>query len=232
MLDTDFASEYLTCPEGADLSDDTRARRQAAETGKNSWRVVGHEWRSVDISNLISIHPDLLTNDMQYVAFLRFLSLRAKKELGDDGLGEEEDGGASELPRKHLRTTATTKTKVVKRHFDTAPSKMNSDVPASRKKTIPFQSMVSPSWAHSHPMMKVLDGGAWLDDFYGRAKPTDFFLEEVAYLKELCEHHKKLEEFQAVKAQEAQVEAQVEEAEGVTGQENEAAGENVVGESG
>lgn len=229
MLDTDFASEYLTCPEGADVSDDTRARCQAAETGKNSWRVVGHEWRSVDVSNLISIHPDSLTNDMQYVAFLRFLSLRAKKELGDDGLGEEEDGGASELPRKRLRTTATTKTKVVKRHFDIAPSKMNSDAPASRKKTIPFQSMVSPSWVHSHPTMKVLDGSAWINGFYGRAKPTDFFPEEVAYLKELCEHHKKLEEFQAAKVQEGQVEVQ---AEGIAGQVNEAVGENVVGRSG
>ena len=228
MLDMDFASEFLTCPEGTDLSDDTQARHQAAETDKKSWRVVGHEWRLVDVSNLISIHPDLLTNDMQYIAFLQFLLLCAKKELGDDGLGEEEEGSASEPPRKRLRMTATTKTKVVKCHFDIAQSKMNSNAPASQKGTIPFQSIFSPSWVHSHPTMKVLDGSAWINGFYWCATPTDFFLEEVAYLKELYKHHKKREEFQATKAQEGQVEVQ---AEGISGQENGVAGENVVGRS-
>lgn len=73
---------------------------------------------------------------------------------------------------------------------------------------MPFQSMVSPSF-HSHPKIKMLDGGAWLDSFYDHAKHTDFFPEDVAYLKELCEHHEKDEG----------------EVEGVAGQENEVVGE-------
>ena len=113
-------------------SDNTQAICQAAETGKNSWRIVGHEWHSVDVSHSISISmcTNSLANNMKYVAFLQFLSLCAKKDLGDDSL-DEEDGGASEPPRKHLRMTAMTKTKLVKCHFDVAPSKMSADAPAS-----------------------------------------------------------------------------------------------------
>lgn len=55
----------------------------------------------------------------------------------------------------------------------------------------------------------MLDGGAWLDGFYGWAKHTYFFPEDVAYLKELCEDHEKDEG----------------EVEGVAGQENEVVGE-------
>ena len=56
---------------------------------------------------------------------------------------------------------------------------------------MPFQSMVSPSF-HSHPKIKMLDGGAWLDSFYDHAKHTDFFPENVAYLRSFVSTMKRM----------------------------------------
>ncbi|KAG2746872.1 hypothetical protein P692DRAFT_201867427 [Suillus brevipes Sb2] len=65
IVDTDFASEVLLYSE-SELSADTIQRRKKADVGKTANLVRGYQWRSVD-----------------YVAFLRWLSLRNQKPDAD-----------------------------------------------------------------------------------------------------------------------------------------------------
>jgi hypothetical protein len=52
MLDTDFASDVLTCKSGQ-VSADTINRRKDAEAGKGAWMVEGAQWRSLDVSSKV-----------------------------------------------------------------------------------------------------------------------------------------------------------------------------------
>lgn len=51
MIDTDFASDIFSYSEN-DLSDDARKRRTEAEVGKSANMIVGHQWRSTNVSFL------------------------------------------------------------------------------------------------------------------------------------------------------------------------------------
>lgn len=53
-IDTDFASDILSCGE-SDLSDDSKMRQQEAGVGKTANRVVGFQWRSVDVSSQLQL---------------------------------------------------------------------------------------------------------------------------------------------------------------------------------
>ncbi|KAG1854602.1 hypothetical protein F4604DRAFT_1932666 [Suillus subluteus] len=100
MIDTDYASETLTCDE-ATLSDDSKMRRQDAGVGKAAKKVIGFQWRN----------PDL-------VAFFRFLTL---KSMQDDGGSDDEeaveDPPTSECPTKRRKTVLNPKKVYKKQEF-------------------------------------------------------------------------------------------------------------------
>ncbi|KAG1722246.1 hypothetical protein EDB19DRAFT_1916792 [Suillus lakei] len=192
-IDTDFASDILSCGE-SDLSDDSKMRQQEAGVGKNANRVVGFQWRSVD-----------------YVVFLRFLTLKSMKELNsesakdvavdpptvqDDAAAATADKAAEptmERPSKHRKTVKRALTrpkKIHKKVWDVAPDKLSDRKPSSGKKSAPFANMVSDKWKEEHPDMKVLEGVPWLKGFYEQMKESDDIIEEdCTYLQELDEWH-------------------------------------------
>ncbi|KAI6142933.1 hypothetical protein BKA82DRAFT_36016 [Pisolithus tinctorius] len=49
LIETDLGSDVLTCND-SDVSEDTLERRKLAEVGKSANKVVGHAWRSIDVS--------------------------------------------------------------------------------------------------------------------------------------------------------------------------------------
>jgi len=51
MIDTDFASDIFSYSED-DLSDDAQKRRTEADVGKSANMIVGHQWRSMNVSFL------------------------------------------------------------------------------------------------------------------------------------------------------------------------------------
>ena len=50
MLDMDYASEAQTCGSDTDVSVSTTDRRTKAGLGQTAKKVVGFEWRSLDMS--------------------------------------------------------------------------------------------------------------------------------------------------------------------------------------
>ncbi|KAF8835598.1 hypothetical protein BDN67DRAFT_1072336 [Paxillus ammoniavirescens] len=69
MIDSEFGTDILSYTSG-ELSEDMLDRRKEADVGKTANMAVGHAWRSID-----------------YVAYLRWLSLRSmKKEEEDEGV--------------------------------------------------------------------------------------------------------------------------------------------------
>jgi hypothetical protein len=117
---------------------------------------------------------------------LRWLTLKSKKDP------EEDQDESHEPPAK--RRKVTQKKKLTKRVFDLAPNKMLADEPHSSKKTIPFRSMVAEKWLKTYPDMALLDGGEWLKGFYGALAEKDVFKQDWAYLKELDEWQKRVDE--------------------------------------
>ncbi|KAG0693067.1 hypothetical protein DFH29DRAFT_1084401 [Suillus ampliporus] len=189
MIDTDFASETLTCDE-ATLSNDSKMRRQEAGVGKAAKKAVGFQWQSVD-----------------YVTFLRFLTL---KSMQDDGAMSNNDEEAAEDPlttqddtttaSKKVATTSQRPTKrrktvpnpkkVFKKVFDVSPDHLTDRAPSSGKNSVPFANMVSAKWRESHPDMKLLEGVPWLGGFYERMKDSkELFDEDLTYLQELEDWH-------------------------------------------
>ncbi|KAF8834358.1 hypothetical protein BDN67DRAFT_1016593 [Paxillus ammoniavirescens] len=158
MIDTEFGSDILSYDEEL-LTDDTKRRRKDADVGK--------------------------TANMAYVAFLRWLSLRAMKmQAGVEG--EAATTSATTAPQKRRRKMKNFHKCV----FDAAPRKMDDDPPDSKKGTLPFKSMVSERWMNKHPDMKVhQDGREWLEAFYAGLKLAnggeDLIAEDLAHVKEL-----------------------------------------------
>ncbi|KAG9317972.1 hypothetical protein JVU11DRAFT_28 [Chiua virens] len=62
LIDTDFGSDYISCPD-TELSDDSRSRRRNQDVGKGARMSRGLSWWSID-----------------YVAFIRVLDTTANKE--------------------------------------------------------------------------------------------------------------------------------------------------------
>ncbi|KAI6145143.1 hypothetical protein BKA82DRAFT_20812 [Pisolithus tinctorius] len=130
-------------------------------------KVVGHAWRSVD-----------------YVAFLRWLSLRAMK-LQQDMPDEPNQGSMDQgLPCKRHRITK----KIHKWVFDIAPKHMNRGPPLS--KTTIFKPMVDERWYKENVDTPVIEGIDWLKGFYSRLNEGDLFEADAIYLKELDEYLK------------------------------------------
>jgi len=50
MIDTDFGSDIVSCPE-ANMTDDTKKRQQAAGVGKGANMAVGYQWRNINVSS-------------------------------------------------------------------------------------------------------------------------------------------------------------------------------------
>lgn len=54
--------------------------------------------------------------------------------------------------------------------------------------------MVAEKWLKTYPDMALLDGGEWLKGFYGALAEKDVFKQDWAYLKELDEWQKRVDE--------------------------------------
>lgn len=166
LVDTDLGSDILTCNDN-EVSEDTLQRRKDALVGQSANKVIGHAWRSVD-----------------YVAFLRWLSLRAMK-LQQDAADEPNQGSMDQGPqRKRRRTTK----KLHKWVFDVAPKHMNCGPPLS--KTTIFKVMVDEGWYKKNPEMVVVEGIDWLKGFYSRLNREDLFEADALYLQELDDYLK------------------------------------------
>ncbi|KAG1846973.1 hypothetical protein DFJ58DRAFT_730303 [Suillus subalutaceus] len=179
IIDTDFASDILSCGE-SDLSDDSKMRRQEAEVGKTANRVVGFQWRSVDDSSSevakdVAVDPPTVQDDQMSAAA--------------DNVAESR----TERPSKRRKTVTRALTRPEKMHkkvWDVAPDKLSDRKPASGKNSAPFANMVSNEWKEEHHDMKVLEGVPWLKGFYEQLKDSDDILEEDrTYLQELDEWH-------------------------------------------
>ncbi|KAI6138408.1 hypothetical protein BKA82DRAFT_4366530 [Pisolithus tinctorius] len=137
-----------------------------AEVGQSANRVVGHAWRSVD-----------------YVAFLRYLSLRAMKQRQD--VIEDPNASTSNMDQEPQRKRRKTTKKVHKRVFDVAPKHSSHGPPPA--KAMVFRAMVDERWLDEHPGMVVHEGISWLKGFYSRVNQEELFKADATYLKELDE---------------------------------------------
>lgn len=189
MIDTDFASDILSYDSEEDLSADTLSRWERAKIAKMAFYVEGSKWRSVDVSWCHSISASTHLNK-QYVAFLRWLSLRNMQKNEEHGEPDTDaaDDHARPPANKRRRTNNTQKPR--KKVFDLAPAKMNDNAPKSHKKNIPFKSMVSAVWARDHADDKFLDGTEWLTGFYENIGKGVLIKEDEDYLQELHKWHK------------------------------------------
>ncbi|KIO11443.1 hypothetical protein M404DRAFT_20874 [Pisolithus tinctorius Marx 270] len=160
-----YQKEEASCNDD-EVSDDTLQRRKDAEVGQSANWVVGQAWRSVD-----------------YVAFLRYLSLHATKQWQDvtEDLNANTSNTNQEPQRKRRKTTK----KVHKRVFDVAPKHLSRDMPPA--KAMVFRAMVDERWLDEHPGMVVHEGISWLKGFYSRVNQEELFEADATYLKELDE---------------------------------------------
>ncbi|KAG1752357.1 uncharacterized protein EDB91DRAFT_1243136 [Suillus paluster] len=176
MIDTDFASDILSYLED-DLSENTLTRRMKSGAGNSANMVVGLEWRSVD-----------------YVSFLRFLTLRQMKgnNKATTASASTNETSTSQPPKKRRKTAegSTRSKRIVKKTFDISPEQMNEDTPLSARKNLPFDNMVADSWKNSHPDMEMLEGVPWLRGFWASLTRDDVIKEDYKYLEELEEWHK------------------------------------------
>ncbi|KAG1856440.1 hypothetical protein F4604DRAFT_1931869 [Suillus subluteus] len=174
MIDTDFASDVLSYSED-DLSEDTLTRRAKSGAGNSANMVVGLEWRSID-----------------YVAFLRFLTLRQMRWNNRATTADIDETSTIQPPKKCRKTAegGTRSKRIVKKTFDISPEQMNDDAPSSAKKNLPFENMVADSWKTSHPDMEMLEGVLWLKGFWASLTRDDLIKEDYEYLEELREWHK------------------------------------------
>ncbi|KAG2141836.1 hypothetical protein DEU56DRAFT_911188 [Suillus clintonianus] len=170
MIDTDYASDILTT---RDLSEDSKVRRTMSGAGNAAKMAVGLQWRSPD-----------------YVAFLRFLTLRHMKKYDADEHEPAVNASTSRPTKRRKTTEGSTRTKVyVKKTFDISPSQMDEDAPLSAKNNLPFKNMVAKHWRKNHPEMKTLDGVPWLEGFWTALQDDDVIKEDYTYLQELEEWH-------------------------------------------
>ncbi|KAG1753660.1 uncharacterized protein EDB91DRAFT_1242638 [Suillus paluster] len=174
MIDTDFASDILSYDSEEDLSADTLSRWERVKLVKLAFYVEGSKWHSVD-----------------YVAFLRWLSLRnmQKNEEHNEPDMDAADDTTRPPATKCRRTNNTQKHR--KKVFDLAPAKMNDNKPKSHKKNVPFKSMVSAVWACDHADDKFLDGTEWLMGFHEKTAQGALIKENEEYLQELQRWHEK-----------------------------------------
>ncbi|KAG2743405.1 hypothetical protein P692DRAFT_20878594 [Suillus brevipes Sb2] len=127
------------------------------------------------------------------------LSYVSDADLSDDTLQRRKDAGVGDgaLMVEGSERRSIDKKKPIKRVFDLAPSKMNHDPPTSNKKnklTVPFKSMVAEKWLKTHPNMELLEGGEWLQGFYGLFGEKDVYKQDWTYLNELNEWQKRADD--------------------------------------
>ncbi|KAG1774331.1 hypothetical protein EV702DRAFT_1200579 [Suillus placidus] len=117
MIDTDFASDVLSYSED-DLSEDTLTRWAKSGAGNSANMVVGLEWRSID-----------------YVAFLRFLTLRQMKGNNRPTTADIDETSTIQPPKKCCKTAegGTRSKRIVKKTFDISPEQMNDDAHLPKK---------------------------------------------------------------------------------------------------
>ncbi|KIJ06434.1 hypothetical protein PAXINDRAFT_158730 [Paxillus involutus ATCC 200175] len=170
LIDTDFCTDPVSYDE-ATLSDTLRQRRQKVDIGKGATIGVGYEWRSVE-----------------YVTFLRYLTLKATRVPAD-----AQPGPADGQPPATKKARRTITNKNIKKSFDAPPSMLSSKGPKSNKRpdpTIPVVSMMDPKWRAAHPEVPVIadvEKCKWLARFSATLGPGDLLEEDVIYLKELRE---------------------------------------------
>ncbi|KAF9221446.1 hypothetical protein BS17DRAFT_768723 [Gyrodon lividus] len=136
-----------------------------------------YETESCNVGTVAMIDSEFGTNILSYTS----------GELNEDMLDQRKEADQKPTPEsiKEEDKGITTKT-------TTEPQKKHHPL-NSNKGTLPFATMVSKMWKakYQYPEMKILEGGEWLEGFYGCLRDGEILHEDASYLKELAEWHER-----------------------------------------